>query len=61
MKNVVELGYGIFVWPPNWNYKDVNEAIQNGVTPEEFMEILGKRTYRDITAKAMIDKWRFIK
>ena len=61
MKDVVQQGYGLFIWPPNWNFKDVNKAIESGITPEEFMEMVEKRTYRGLAASAMIGKWLTIR
>jgi hypothetical protein len=57
MKKVIQMGFSIFIWPNTYPYKDVNDAILNGVTPEEFLETVVKRTYSGVKATAMIIKW----
>ncbi len=58
MEKVMKLGYRIFIWPPNLKAKDINDAIMKGTLPDEMFELIQKRTYDGLKAKALITKWR---
>lgn len=48
----------IVIWPSNWKYKDINEAITAGVSRQEIMGILKRHTYKDLALKLAIRDWK---
>lgn len=51
-------GYNVCIWPENFEHKDVNDAILAGLTSEFISYIINQNTYRDLSAKLALTKWR---
>jgi len=50
-------GYNVCIWPDNMDHKDVNDMVLAGLSPEFIKHIIDTHTYRDLTAKLMLNKW----
>lgn len=50
-------GYQVCIWPINFPYKDVNEAIISGLSPEFVKHIIDENTYRDLAARMALNTW----
>ena len=46
MRNLLELGYSMVLWPDGIEQKDINEMIMSGKTKEELKEIINNNTYQ---------------
>jgi len=58
MRKTIDLGYKIFIWPSDMTeYKDVNEAILNGVSLAEMYHTIQNRIFRDLNAKIEFAQW----
>lgn len=51
-------GYNICVWPENLEHKDVNDMVLAGLSPEFIKHIITTNTYRDLSAKLALTRWR---
>ena len=51
-------GYKVCIWPENFEHKDINDAILAGLTSEFISYIINQNTYRDLSAKLALTKWR---
>lgn len=49
--------YRIVVWPKIWAYKDINEAVVNGVTKSELMFIIIANTHHGLNLKLALNDW----
>lgn len=50
-------GYSVCIWPENLEYKDVNDMIIGGLSPEFIKHIIDNNTYKDLSAKLKLTKW----
>jgi hypothetical protein len=49
--------YQVCIWPINFLYKDVNEAIMGGLSAEFVQYIIDTNTFRDLKAKLALNMW----
>jgi hypothetical protein len=50
--------FQMVVWPRDWKYKDINEAIVAGVTNDELMQTIYTNTHRDLSLKLALRDWK---
>lgn len=60
MEKFIDQGYEICIWPDRWTYKDVNEAIMDGLTSEQIRDVIDSNTYSGLAAKARLAAYRRI-
>lgn len=53
-------GYKVCIWPGNFTYKDINEAIIAGLSTEFIKHIIDTNTYHDLNAKLKLTMWKKI-
>jgi exosome complex RNA-binding protein Rrp42 (RNase PH superfamily) len=53
----IKNGYTICMLNENFPYKDINDAIIDGMTKEELMCIIENNTFSGLKAKMMFTKW----
>lgn len=58
MQRMIQYQYKMVIWPPTWRYKDINEAIMNGVTKQEISQILYTNTHDNLALKLAIRDWK---
>lgn len=51
-------GYNVCIWPENMDHKDINDMVLAGLSPEFIQHIIRDNTYRDLSAKLALTKWR---
>jgi hypothetical protein len=56
----IYLGYSVCIWPENIQHKDVNDMILSGLSSEFISYIIKQNTYKDLSAKLALSKWRKI-
>jgi hypothetical protein len=52
IKNGIDSGYKMTLWPKNIGFKDINEAIMKGITKDEIYDIIQYNTFSGLEAKA---------
>ena len=57
LRECVESGDQVMVWPSNYPYKDLNEMAQAGMTETEIVEFLNLNTYQGDVA--LVEWWRW--
>jgi transcription elongation factor Elf1 len=50
-------GYNVCIWPSNLEFKDVNDMILGGLSPDFIKYIIDKNTYKDLQAKVKLNMW----
>lgn len=50
-------GYNVCIWPSNIMYKDVNDAVLGGLSPEFINYIIDTNTHNDLRAKLAFNSW----
>lgn len=58
MLQLVEEGYSVCVWPPDIEYKDINEMIVAGYSQEQIKTIIDSNQYSGLKAKLAISNWK---
>lgn len=53
-------GYSVCIWPNNIVHKDINEMILSGLSSEFISYIIKQNTYKDLSAKLALNKWKKI-
>lgn len=49
---------GVVLWPEDWSYKDINDAILAGITQNELLDVIKKNTYSGLMAELKFANWR---
>lgn len=57
MARMISRGASIFIWPKDCPYKDINEAVTNGVSPEAMKTYIDNRTYSGLRAELELANW----
>lgn len=52
------LGYDIVIWPENWPYKDINEAILGGETEKSLERVLTQNTFHGLIGTLKLQSWK---
>lgn len=58
MKKAIETNHRIVIFPSTFEYKDINEAIIDGMPPTSIMDIITNNTYQGLKAKLVLTSWR---
>lgn len=57
MNKYVENGWSICLWPET-GFKDINDMVLGGYSPEQVKDIIDNHTFRGLEAKLEFSKWR---
>ena len=60
MQNAIDLGHTITIWPSDCHGKDINEMVQNGMSPDEIQEIISSNSFSGIQAQLKFNMWKKI-
>ena len=60
IKKNIDRGYNICLWPENNPYKDINDMILGGISPEDIMQQIKENTCRGAEARLRFAEWRKI-
>jgi len=60
MEKMIQYGYRLMIWPNEWQYKDINEAIINGIDKRRISDLLYRNTHQDLSLKLAIRNWKKI-
>lgn len=58
MSTLGKAGYRLCVWPTNWPYKDINDAVMAGVDAESVRRIIDTNTRQGPSLELAIKMWR---
>jgi len=58
MKRAIETNHRIVIWPSNFMYKDINEAVMDGMPVTSILEVIKNNTYFNLAAKLVLSSWR---
>jgi hypothetical protein len=51
VSKAITLGKNVVIWPESFHYKDINEAVEAGLTINEVNDIISRNTYSGLAAK----------
>lgn len=57
MNQMITQDYKLVIWPTDWKYKDINEAIIDGVTSSMLMQTLHTNSHQGLTLKLAMREW----
>lgn len=55
--NMVNDNYRVCLWPDNLNFKDINEAVLNGWSTEELVQMIEQNTVQGLTGRVKFKLW----
>jgi hypothetical protein len=58
MRRLVKTGWSVVVWPSAWPYKDINEAIMQGIPATAVRTIIDANTHHGLALDLAIHAWR---
>jgi len=58
MSKAIMNGYKICIFPENFTFKDINDAILGGLSPEFIQYIIDQHTYSDLNAMIALNQWK---
>jgi hypothetical protein len=61
VKNIdkaIKNNFAVCLWPESMEYKDVNEMVMNGVSPDEIKNIIDTHTFSGLRANLEFTKWK---
>ena len=60
MRNVIDNGYKMCIWPENITEKDINEMIVAGRSSKQIQAIINSNTHKGLAAQIAIQNWKRI-
>lgn len=57
MKNAIDAGFQVCIWPRSIEEKDINKMILSGLTSEKIENIINENTFKGLTALAALASW----
>jgi len=57
MAKLVTMGKLVVIWPESWKYKDLNEAVIDGV---DIQKVIEDNTFSGLKLKFKFDQWRMV-
>lgn len=58
IKTTIGQGYSVCLWPETADFKDINEAVQEGYDVSELVEMIDYNTYSGIQASLRFSSWK---
>ena len=58
IEKAIREGFSVVIWPKEFEYKDINEAVMAGIKPEEIENMLLENSFSGITAEFELRQWR---
>lgn len=58
IKTTIGQGYSVCLWPDTADFKDINEAVQDGYDVPELVEMIDYNTYSGIQASLRFASWK---
>lgn len=58
MKDIIELGYKICIWPEGLKEKDINDMVLANIPAGEIQDIINKNTHSGLAAMATLNSWK---
>lgn len=58
IKKNIQNGYKVCLFPDNFPYKDINEAIMGGMSQEEILNIINQNTFQGLEAELRFTSWK---
>lgn len=60
VERAIDTGYEVVIWPNRFRWKDCNEAIQDGIHPDDLLKTLEQNTFSGPRAKLALSSWKRI-
>lgn len=57
IRSIANKGFAMVVWPQSWNYKDINEAISDGISQEAVQKVIYNCTFKDLSLQLALKEW----
>lgn len=54
----IKSNHNVVVWPNNYKFKDINEAVIDGVHPKDIYDIIKNNTFSGIEAMVRFNSWK---
>ena len=58
VESFCQKGYSLTIWPSNWRFKDINDAIVSGMTKQEIIDLINTNTHQGLSLKLAIRDWK---
>lgn len=60
MQQCIDQDKSICIWPKSFIYKDINAAVEKGMSPEQVQGIINNSLYQGLQAKVKYSQWKKI-
>ena len=57
IQSALDRGFKVCLWPAGLNFKDINEAIQNGYTSEQLLDIIHSNVVGGLSGRVKFKTW----
>lgn len=58
IEKAIYFGYSVLIWPENFKYKDINDAVMDGVDPAYVEHIIKSNVFKDLKAQLQFNFWK---
>lgn len=58
ISDAIDSGWKVTVWPDDWPYKDINDAVLGGVSPGKLADLVRENSYMGLSARLRLATWR---
>ena len=57
IRSIANKGFAMVVWPSGWLYKDINEAIMDGIPREDVQKLIYNHTHKGLMLQLALSEW----
>ena len=58
IRQAINSGYGVCIWPSDMKYKDINDMVLGGMTQKQIVDIIDSHIYTGMTATLKFNEWK---
>ncbi len=57
-QHTIRYGWSVCIWPNDFEYKDINDAIMGGLHSDQILTMINENTYQGLEAELALANWR---
>lgn len=58
IESAIDRGFNVCIWPDNFEGKDINNMVLNGLEPNKIVDIIDENVYSGLQAKLRFQQWK---
>lgn len=60
-KKLISMGLNVCIWPDTYEFKDINEAVESGMSIFDIKQLIDDNTFNGLRAEMRFNQWRKVR